>query len=270
MYSTNDFAGSAAPSSTDQELTSPYWAGSVPFGPLIAVTKPLFLASHAGSDWHCGQVGTGVGAQPGQLVEDERRPDQHGRLAGEVGGPGGVDVLGALDRVVPHQVAVEAERLDALGGVEGDLAGVVGEPAVVRQRQVLERLLGEHVAGGGRRGDAGDAAGVQLRRRGGDLLVRVGRRQAGGGEQVLAVDEQLAPPVAGYGELLAAVAGEFQRAGRERVLAEPVDDRAVGVGVDQFVGGQRAHPGQRRPSRPRRAGRRRRRWRRSGTGTGPR
>ncbi len=64
MYSTNDFAGSAAPSSTAQELTSPYWAGSVPFGPLIAVTNPLFFASQAGSDWHCGQVGRASARSP--------------------------------------------------------------------------------------------------------------------------------------------------------------------------------------------------------------
>ncbi|MEE3922354.1 hypothetical protein V2I01_40900 [Micromonospora sp. BRA006-A] len=109
---------------------------------------------------------------------------------------------------------------------------------------MLERLLGEHVAG--------EVAAVMPATPPVFSFAAAARSSrtcrapaGGGGEQILAVDEQLAPPVARYGELRAAVAGEFQRAGRERVPAEPVDHRAVGVGVEEFVRGQRAHPGQR-------------------------
>ena len=38
-------------------VTSPNWVGSLPLGPLMAVTTPLFSASQVLSSRHWGQVG---------------------------------------------------------------------------------------------------------------------------------------------------------------------------------------------------------------------
>src|SRR4029453_11152652 len=58
MYSTNCLAASTLPSLTIEKLvTSPNWAGSVPWGPVMAVTTPLFLDRNSLSERHSGQVG---------------------------------------------------------------------------------------------------------------------------------------------------------------------------------------------------------------------
>src|ERR671921_2591181 len=59
MYSTNFLAESVeAFAEISQEVISPKTAGSVPDGPLMAVTTPLFFARKAGSFLHSGQVGS--------------------------------------------------------------------------------------------------------------------------------------------------------------------------------------------------------------------
>src|SRR5215207_1280043 len=141
MNSTKRVAGSAeAPATTVHETISPNWAGSVESGPDSAVTTPVLSTRKRGSAAHSGQ-----------LVEDERRPDHRRRLAREVGGPGGVGVLRAGHRGGADQVVVEGERRLALRAVQRDGARGVDQLTVVRQRHVLEGLLGEGVA---RRGGA--------------------------------------------------------------------------------------------------------------------
>ncbi len=148
MYSTNCLAGSVAASAgIVHEVTSPNVAGSSPDGPWSAVTTPLFLARNAGSSCALRAGRRRVVPQPGQLVEDEARPDDHRGLAREVRRPRRVDVLGAVDRVVGQELAVEVHRLDALVAAEGDLAVVVDELAAVAEPDLLEGLLGEGVAG---------------------------------------------------------------------------------------------------------------------------
>src|SRR5689334_16934953 len=59
MYLTYCLAASVffPPAVIAHEVSSPKPAGSLPSGPLIAVTMPLFLARNAGSAAHCGQLG---------------------------------------------------------------------------------------------------------------------------------------------------------------------------------------------------------------------
>ena len=53
MYSTNCLAGSVLPSLMMAKLvTSPNWVGSLPLGPVMAVTTPLFSARKALSSRH--------------------------------------------------------------------------------------------------------------------------------------------------------------------------------------------------------------------------
>ena len=190
-------------------------------------------------------AGCGVVAQPGQLVQDERRPDHHRGLPGEVGGPRGVDVLCARHGVVADEVVVEGEGGHARGAVERDPAAVVHHLAAVGQRQVLEGLLGEGVAGDGGPDEPGDVVRVQLRRRGGD--VRVGARlgKPRGGEQVAAVEQQLRPRLAGHRELRVPVAGELERPCREGLGPQRGQRLPGGGGVEKLVRGQRADRGQR-------------------------
>ena len=85
-------------------MISPKVAGSVPDGPWIEVTTPLFLARKAGSLLHCGQFGMASFRRP--AISSRMKLDQItiAALPGEVRRPGGVDVLGAGDRVVLLQV----------------------------------------------------------------------------------------------------------------------------------------------------------------------
>src|SRR3954454_7158940 len=59
MYSTNFLAESVAESAVIvHDVTSPKTAGSLPSGPWIEVSTPLFLARYAGSFLHSGQFGS--------------------------------------------------------------------------------------------------------------------------------------------------------------------------------------------------------------------
>jgi len=211
----------------------------VPSGPCSAATMPVLPARNRGSAGH------GVVAQPGELVEQERRPDGHRRAAREVVRPHAVDVLRTRHRVVGDQLPVEVERRHALRAVHRDLAGLVDHLAAVGQREVLERLLGERVAR--RRGadEADPPLRVQGARRVHDRVVGGGRGQARRVEQVAAVVQQLRPRLARHRELAVAVARELQGGLVPGVRAERVDHRLVGVGVRQVVDREGVHRRQR-------------------------
>ena len=177
------------------------------------------LDEEAGVVTALGARRQGVVAQSGELVEDERRPDQHRRLTGEVGGPRRVDVLHGARAVVLDQVGVGGDGVDTSLRVEGDLA-VLDQVAAGAEGEELERLLGEHVGRVGRCGDPVHPVAVQRLGSGEDPLERVGRLQPGCFEQVGAVDEQLSPPVGGHRHGLVVLAGQRQRSLVERVRAK--------------------------------------------------
>ena len=177
----------------------------------------------------------GVVAQARHAVEQERRPEHHRRLAGEVGAARGVDVLGALDGVVGRDVAVPAQRLDARRRVERDLAAVADELAALGERDVLERLGGEAVAGLRGERDPGHAVAVELLGGRAHVVERLRRLQAGLLEQVLAVDQQLAPAVARDAGRLAVAGHEVERLLGEGLRSELVDDRLRGLGVEDLL-----------------------------------
>src|SRR4029453_8884180 len=134
MNCTNFLAPSTLPSLViAKPVTSPYGAGSEAGGPVARDRgrDPGVLGQVLAVVLALGAGRQGVLPQPGELVEDERRPDQHRRLAREVGRARRVDVLAALDRVRLYQVGEEADRVDALWRVERGLAAGIAELAVV-------------------------------------------------------------------------------------------------------------------------------------------
>ena len=150
-----------------------------------------------------------------------------------------------VDRVVLLQLAVEVEGRHALVAVEGDLAAVVDELAVVAETDLLEGLLGERVPRDVGADEAGHVGGVESLRGRQHVVVRLGGAQPRLVEEVLAVDQQLHPRLAGHGQLVLAVRGELEGAVVERAAVEVVDHGADGVGVDELVGGQGADLAQR-------------------------
>ncbi len=192
-----------------------------------------------------GAGGQRVVAKTGHLVEDEGRPDDHRGLAGEVGGARRVDVLRPGHRVVLHELAVEVQRLDALGAVEGDLSLLVDHLAAVAQPDLLHGLRREGVAGDVRADEPGHLRAVERLGGGQDVVVRRRLGEAGLLEEVLAVDEQLDPRLARDGQLLVAVSGQLQRALAERGGIESLEHLGDGLGVHQLVGRERAHLAQR-------------------------
>jgi hypothetical protein len=178
----------------------------------------------------------GVVAEPGQLVEQERRPDDHGRLARQVGGPGAGGVLVAPDGRLADQLDVEPEGVDTRLAGQGDGAGVVDQLAVVGYRQVLEGLLGEGVArlGGGH--DPRHPVAVEPGGRRPDRLEGGGPGQPGLVEQVLAVDQQLGPAVAGHGHRLAVLLHQAEAPLGKGLAPKGVDDGGGRIGVGDAVG----------------------------------
>src|SRR3954451_17955918 len=80
MYLTYCLAASEflPPAVITHEVSSPNPAGSVPSGPLTAVTIPLFFASNAGSAAHCGQLGLASFRRP---AISSRMNDDHTSIA---------------------------------------------------------------------------------------------------------------------------------------------------------------------------------------------
>ena len=105
--------------------------------------------------------------------------------------------------------------------------------AAVAERRVLEGLLGEGVVGHGGAGEAGDLGAVQGLRGGEDVLVGLRRGQPRGVEEVLAVDQQLRPPVAGDRQLGVSVPGQGQGLLGEGVLPQSVHDGGGRVGEER-------------------------------------
>jgi hypothetical protein len=93
-------------------------------------------------------------------------------------------------------------------------------------------LLGERVAGRGGERDARAARPVEPLRRRADVVARARSVEPGGREQVRAVDQQLAPAVAGHSRRPAVAVDELQRAPREGAHAERVDHGLRRVGVE--------------------------------------
>src|SRR5512132_1500108 len=57
MTSPSLAASGLAPLVMTNEVSSPNWEGWAPYGPVMAVTMPLWSARNDGSLWHWGQVG---------------------------------------------------------------------------------------------------------------------------------------------------------------------------------------------------------------------
>src|ERR671914_714632 len=75
MYSMNCCDGSvAAVAVIAQEETSPNWAGSVPSGPVMAATTPVFLAKNSGSFLHSVQLG--LASLRNEASSSSRKVDQ--------------------------------------------------------------------------------------------------------------------------------------------------------------------------------------------------
>jgi hypothetical protein len=101
---------------------------------------------------------------------------------------------------------------------------------------VLERLGREAVAGLGGERDPGHAVAVELLGRGHHVIERLRRVDPGLLEQVLTVDQELAPAVARHARRDAVAAHEVERLLRERLRAELVDDRLRRLGVEDLLG----------------------------------
>ena len=96
------------------------------------------------------------------------------------------------------------------------------QPAI--ERDVLERLRGEARARGGGQRDACEPVTVEAPGCAAHVVQGARLVEARSAEQVLAVDEQLAPAVAGHGHDAALPAHEAQRGLGERLLAQLAHD----------------------------------------------
>ena len=236
MNSTSFFAAAVLPSSEMLKVeTEPNWLGSPPPDPRQRPDEPAVLGQERRVLLALRARGLGVVAQPRHAVEQERRPEHHRGAPGEVRAARGVDVLVALDGVLARDVAVPAERLDALGRVDRHLPAVVDELAALRERDVLERLVGEAVARRGGQRDPGHPVAVELLGGRRHVVERLRRLEARLLEEVLAVEEQLAPAVARHAGRLAVRVDEVERLLGERVRAEALDDLLRGLGVEDLL-----------------------------------
>jgi hypothetical protein len=111
---------------------------------------------------------------------------------------------------------------------------------------VLERLGGEPVARRGRERDAGHPVLVELLGGVAHVVERLGLAQPRLVEEVLAVDQQLAPAVARHAGGLAVHGDEIQRLLGEGVRPEAVDDLLGRRGVEDLLADVRVRVGDRR------------------------
>ena len=133
------------------------------------------------------------------------------------------------------QVAVAAQRIDALRRVEGHLAGVVDELAARGERDVLEGLGCEAVAGLGGERDAGQVVAVELLRRGAHVVERLRALRGPPPRTGPCGRAAAAPAVARHARGHAVGLDERRAPSGENVSAsELVDHLLRGLGVEQL------------------------------------
>ena len=165
---------------------------------------------HAGLPSQVFHLHLQVGYQAGQVIHDVGRVEHHRALPGD-------EVLAAVAprslarRPVLAQVGVVVHRLREPIAPQDDVAVCVERSRTVGHGELLEHLLSEDLVGEGAQDDAVEALGgvVEVLGGGHDVSPGLGRVQAGGLEEVLAVPDALHPGINGYSGVLGRAGGRL-------------------------------------------------------------